>query len=341
MFALFIFTVAVVSGCGGGKKTTTTSQQQPIVIKMACVASEQSPQWMYGVKVFKELVEKNSNGRIVVEAQSGGALGGEREIFEGLILGNLQAGAVSTAPMVAVEPRIGILELPYLIESYEVADKVFDGPIGQEASAMLLAKGVRVLAWMETDFRQISNSKRSINSPADLKGLKIRVPETPSLNLWFKSLGADPTPIPFPDIYPALQQKVVDGQENGALLTYAQKFFEVQPHLTLSHHCYYAASISVSEKFYQSLPDDLKQVVLLAAKDASASERKGNRQIVGKFVDDMKKAGVNVVELTPEAKKKFQESAIPVYEHYNKAGGPSAEFLNKVLKEVGKESVLK
>ncbi|MFZ5649267.1 MAG: TRAP transporter substrate-binding protein [Bacillota bacterium] len=338
--AIIVLMMSVVAGCGGQAQQQPT-QQKPVTIKLACVASQQSPQWIYGVQVFKDRVEKNSGGRVVVEAHSGGSMGSEREIFEGIILGNIQAGALSTAPMSAVEPRIAILELPYLIESYDLADKIFDGPIGEEAKNMLLTKGVRVLAWMETDFRQISNSKRSVASPEDLKGLKIRVPDTPSLNMWFRELGADPTPIPFPDIYPALQQKVVDGQDNGVLLTYAQKFFEVQPHLTLTNHCYYAASIVISDKFYQGLPDDLKQVVSQAAKEAAISERKGNRQVVSKFIDDMKKAGVKVVEPTAEARKKFQDSAIPVYRHYKKAGGPSAEFLEKVLKETGKESVIK
>jgi tripartite ATP-independent transporter DctP family solute receptor len=192
-------------------------------------------------------------------------LGNERELIEGTKIGTIQMSFVSGA-IAGFYKEAQVLDIPYLFSSGPVAWKVMDGPFGQEMAADILQKtGMRVLAYGETGFRNFTNSSRPIKSPADMKGLKIRVMETPVYVNMVKALGAAPTPIAWSEVYTALQQKVVDGQENPVATIMQAKLYEVQKYLTLDGHSYGVDFFLINDKFYRSLPQETQQIIKTSA----------------------------------------------------------------------------
>ncbi|MHB1420223.1 MAG: TRAP transporter substrate-binding protein, partial [Bacillota bacterium] len=229
LFALVMVLLLVAvfaGGCGSNKDaedktggvTDNSASQQPISFTAAVTAPAEHPAGK-SITKFAELVEQKSNGRIKVQTALGGVMGSEREMTEALQLGNLQVGFISDIGMAAVIPEIAFVNLPYLFTDYDqVKELYYNGWIGEEVSKLTLNKGVRILSFADNGFRGLSNSKRPIVGPDDLKGLKIRVPEFPMLLKFFEKLGAAPTPMAITELLTALQQKTVDGQDNGPTL---------------------------------------------------------------------------------------------------------------------------
>jgi len=214
---------------------------------------------------FKGLVEGATGGNVIVKVFPTSQLGNERELIEGTKIGTIQMSFVSGA-MAGFYKEAQVLDIPYLFSAGPVAWKVMDGPFGQEMAADILQKtGMRVLAYGETGFRNFTNSTRPIKSPADMKGLKIRVMETPVYVNMVKALGAAPTPIAWSEVYTALQQKVVDGQENPVATIMQAKLYEVQKYLTLDGHSYGVDFFLINDKFYQSLPQETQQIIKTSA----------------------------------------------------------------------------
>ena len=214
---------------------------------------------------FKGLVEGATGGSVNVKVFPASQLGNERELIEGTKIGTIQMSFVSGA-IAGFYKEAQVLDIPYLFSSGPVAWKVMDGPFGQEMAADILQKtGMRVLAYGETGFRNFTNSSRPIKSPADMKGLKIRVMETPVYVNMVKALGAAPTPIAWSEVYTALQQKVVDGQENPVATIMQAKLYEVQKYLTLDGHSYGVDFFLINDKFYRSLPQETQQIIKTSA----------------------------------------------------------------------------
>jgi len=214
---------------------------------------------------FKGLVEGATGGNVIVKVFPSSQLGNERELIEGTKIGTIQMSFVSGA-IAGFYKEAQVLDIPYLFSSGPVAWKVMDGPFGQEMAADILQKtGMRVLAYGETGFRNFTNSNHPIKSPADMKGLKIRVMETPVYVNMVKALGAAPTPIAWSEVYTALQQKVVDGQENPVATIMQAKLYEVQKYLTLDGHSYGVDFFLINDKFYRSLPEETQQIIKTSA----------------------------------------------------------------------------
>ena len=214
---------------------------------------------------FKGLVEGATGGNVIVKVFPASQLGNERELIEGTKIGTIQMSFVSGA-IAGFYKEAQVLDIPYLFSSGPVAWKVMDGLFGQEMAADILQKtGMRVLAYGETGFRNFTNSSRPIKSPADMKGLKIRVMETPVYVNMVKALGAAPTPIAWSEVYTALQQKVVDGQENPVATIMQAKLYEVQKYLTLDGHSYGVDFFLINDKFYRSLPQETQQIIKTSA----------------------------------------------------------------------------
>jgi tripartite ATP-independent transporter DctP family solute receptor len=210
---------------------------------------------------FKGLVEGGSGGNVVVKVFPASQLGNERELIEGTKIGTIQMCFVSGA-IAGFYKEAQVLDIPYLFASGPVAWKVMDGPFGKDMAADILKQtGMRVLAYGETGFRNFTNSKLPIKSPADMKGLKIRVMETPVYVNMVKALGAAPTPIAWSEVYTALQQKVVDGQENPVATIVQAKLYEVQKYMILDGHSYGCDFFLINEKFYQSLPKESQELI--------------------------------------------------------------------------------
>lgn len=256
---------------------------------------------------FAKEVKAKSSGRIEVQVFGAGALGGERDIVEGVKNGFIQAGLASGV-MANFYPNAMLTDIPYLFSSETVADRVMDGTFGQKLSADLLAAtGMRNLCFGEVGFRDFTSGKVAIHSPKDLIDMKIRVQETPIYVTEMKALGAQPTPIAFPELYTALQSGVVDGQENPIPTIIFAKLYEVQKHVTLDGHNYGVDWFVMNDKFFQTLPPDLQKVVQDSAKLACAEERRVNRVFTADGIKTLKEKGVTVY--TPTAAELAQFKA--------------------------------
>jgi len=230
--------------------------------------------------VFASLVNTRSNGRIKVEVYGAGALGAEREYVESIKAGNVEAG-IASGVISNFFPDAMVTDIPYLFPSEYVAWEVMNGPVGQKlADKFLATTGMRCLTFSEVGFRNFTNSVRPIKTPADLKGLKIRVMETPLYITMMKALGANPTPIAWTETYTALQTHVVDGEENPIGSILMAKLQEVQKYLTLDGHVYGVDWFIINDKFFQKLPADLQYIVLDSARISAAVSR-GMSQLIG------------------------------------------------------------
>ena len=278
-----------------------SSEQKTYVIKAGHAAAK-SHFAQKSFEKFKELVEKNSNGKIKVEIHPEGELGGEREMLEQLLLGDLTMMAPASAPLEAVSKDIALWDLPYLFKDHETAYRVLDGEVGQEVLDSFSDKGIIGLVYWENGFRHLTNNKKPVTSVRDMQGMKMRTLENPmQINTW-SATGANATPIAFTELYSALQQKIVDAQETPLSLMYAQKFYEVQHYLTLTGHTYSPWPVIMNKKFYDSLPKNLQKVVMDAAVETRDYNRKLSKEDEIKSLELLKQKGMEVTELSDEQK---------------------------------------
>jgi len=224
-------------------------------------------------RVFAALVNSRSGGRIKVTVYGAGSIGAEREYVEGIKAGTVEAG-IASGVLANFFPAAAITDIPYLFPSSKVAWDVLDGPFGDKLRALFLQQtGMRALSFAEVGFRHFTNSIKPIKTPADLKGMKIRVMETPVYVNMLKAVGASPTPVAWTETYTALQTGVVDGQENPVGSILSGKIYEVQKYVTLDGHVYGVDWFIINEKFFKSLPADLQYIVLDSAQASSTVGR--------------------------------------------------------------------
>jgi TRAP-type transport system periplasmic protein len=275
----------------------------------------------YGVAIdtFAREVEARTNGRYKIQTFYAGALGAERESVEGVQLGTLDLTLTSTGPLPNFVPEVAILDIPFLFRDYAHARAVLDGPIGQELLQKFPPKGMVALAWGENGFRHMTNSKRPVNVPDDLKGLKMRTMENPIHIQAYKQFGILPTPMAFTEVFTALQQGTVDGQENPLSVITAAKLDQVQKNLTLTGHVYSAAVLLMNKAQWDKLSAADKQAFLDAAREAVKANRARIDDDERRAVADLKSKGMAIVENVDKAK--FQATLAPVYVDFGKRFG--------------------
>lgn len=261
---------------------------------------------------FKEEVNKALPGKYDVIVHHSGALGSETQVLQQIQLGTTQMAVCTTAPIEAFVPEIKSLEMPFLFPSYEAADKILDGPIGKDLAKRFEKSGFIALHFLDNGFRNVTNAERVVKAPADLKGLKIRTMEAPThLAIW-RAIGANPTPMAWP-IFTALQQGVIDGQENPIAVIHAAKLVEAgQKYLTLSRHVYSALVFVANKSFIDALPAADRQAILDAARSASLKGRTFIRDNELKQLAELKAAGMQVEE-APDMEA-FRKATAPVVE---------------------------
>lgn len=303
--------IAVVTAFAGTSFAQTT-------IKIAYALA---PNSHYGVAAnsFNDNLQKLAPGRFKVEQFPSSALGGERETIESLQLGNLEMVVTSSGPVINFVPEAGIMDIPFLFRDSAHARAALDGAPGQEILAKFPAKGLVALAWGEQGFRHLTNSKHAVNAPADMKGLKLRTMENPVHMTAFRTLGASPTPMAWPEVIQGLQQGTIDGQENPMSVIVSAKLPEVQKYLTLSRHVYSPALLIMSKRTFDKLNDADKKAVQEAAKVAAKDMRAWVDGVEAKAVADVKAAGMNVVEKVDTAA--FQAALAPAFDEYAKRFG--------------------
>jgi len=278
---------------------------------------------------FAEWVDEKTNGSVKVEIYPDGVLGGDRDVLEGLQLGTIEGTSLSTGLVAAHVPEFNVFDLPFLFENEQRAWAVLDGPIGQEMLDKLPDVGLIGLNYWENGFRHLTNSVRPVRTPDDVKGLKIRTLENQlHVDAW-KTLGALPTPMAYNELYTALQQQVVDGQENPPGNITTAKFYEVQDYLTLTGHIYNAQPLLVSKIFWDKLTPQEQQALREAADQARDLQRELNAKENEESLNFLREQGMNIIELTPQEKKAFQDALAPIYDQY----GPSVgvDLLNRIL----------
>jgi len=315
---IFALSVGLLAGCGGGKEAASTTNegqkvQEEVYVIKAGHANPATHPYHIGLVKFGELLEEKSNGRIKLDAFHSSQLGNERDLIEGLQLNTVQAAVITSAPLSGFTDAYLAFDLPFLFANVGEARLICDSEIGDEMLSSLENDGIVGLAFFENGMRNITNSKRPIEKPEDLKGIKIRTMENPMHMEAFRVMGADPTPMAFGELYTGLQQKAIDAQENPYVVIYANNFFEVQDYLSVTEHLYSPAPLLMSKTFFESLPADLQEVVMVAAKEAQVYQRAACDEQSAMLLKSLEEAGMKVNQ--PD-KAPFVEATKSVYDKY-------------------------
>lgn len=314
--SLIIFLVILfMTGCSNA---TNNESKAEYVLRLGHLQTETHPYHKGAIK-FKELVESKSNGKIQIDIFPSSQLGNGRDQIEGAQIGSIHFHIGSVAPVTNFAPKFNVLNIPYLFESREHAFKVLDGEIGKEIASDLTNKGLINLGFMENGWRHMTNNKHAIKTSEDASSLKMRVQESPPYISLIKALGSTPVPVPFGELYTALEQKVVDGQENPLAQIYLNKLHEVQKYLTLTAHNYDAAVFIMSKTTFDTLPEDLQKIVNESAKEAIDYERKIALEEEEVLLENLRESDIEIEE-NPDLAS-FREAVKPVYEEFEESIG--------------------
>jgi tripartite ATP-independent transporter DctP family solute receptor len=306
--ALSVMTAGLVSGTAVAQTTMRIS-----------ISVGQNSHQGVAIDTFAKEVEKRTAGRYKIQTFYSGSLGAERESVEAVQLGTQELTFTSTGPVPNFVPEVKILDVPFLFRDYAHARMVLDGQIGQDMLKKFESKGIKALAWGENGFRHMTNSKRAVNAPDDLKGLKMRTMENPVHIQAYKGFGIVPTPMAFTEVFTALQQGTVDGQENPLSVITAAKFDQVQKHLSLTGHVYSPAVFLMNKALFDKLSDADKTAFLEAAKEGVKANRARVDADEKIAVADLRGKGMQVVDTLD--KSKFQSVLKPVYADFEKQFG--------------------
>jgi TRAP-type transport system periplasmic protein len=266
-----------------------------------------------GAKKFAELLDKKTSGKLKARVFPGGQLGQETEVIQNVQSGTIEFTLVGHDPLAQFAPITTILSQPYLFRDHEHAFRLLSGRLGKEIEGALRERGLRALAWGDNGARVYTNNTRAINAPADLAGLKIRSPQSPVNLAVTKALGGIPIAMPYGEVYTALQQKTIDGQENAVINIYPARLYEVQKYMTMTNHLLSFTVLLMNEQLYGRLPEEQKQAVTAAAAEAMAFQRETSRRMSDELTVEMEKKGVKVNR--PELAA-FREAALPLHQEY-------------------------
>lgn len=292
-----------------------------IVVRVAHTIAPDS-HYNKGLEHLGQLLNEATKGEIELQIFHSSQLGSERDAIEGVSMGTLEMTLISSAPLANFTNAFLVFDLPFIIQDRQKAYVWMDGPEGQKILDSVLSKGMVALGIWENGFRMLTNSKRPVAVPEDLNGLKIRLMENPIHVGTFKTLGAYPVPMPFGELFTALQQGTVDGQENPLIIISTSKFAEVQKYLSLTGHFYAPAILLINKDFWEKkLTDEQRKIFTEAELKARAWERNYSIENEQKLVDSLKEQGM---EVTMPDKAKFFEAVQPVYKEFEDKVGKEA-----------------
>jgi TRAP-type transport system periplasmic protein len=287
-----------------------------------------------GAERFAEIVAAKSGGKLKVNLFPGGTLGSDAQTVSAVQAGTVEITVLNSGILASQVKEFAIYDFPFLFANAKEADAVVDGPFGKNLHAKLADKGIVGLAYWELGFRNLTNSRRPINKVEDIAGLKLRVIPNPINIDWVKALDANPTPLAFPELFAALDQKAVDGQENPVSVILANRFAEVQKYLTLTNHQYNPQSVIFSKKVWDTLSATEKQILQDATVEAGKYQRQVSREQATSMLEELKKAGMQVTELPPAEQAKLREKMKPVIDKY--AGSVGEGTVKDVMAELAK-----
>ncbi|MFD1415804.1 TRAP transporter substrate-binding protein [Oceanobacillus jeddahense] len=314
----FLMFVIIVAGCS----PSAVDDEEPYVIRVGGGTSSPEHSLSKTWAFFKERLEEESDGRFQVELFISGELGGDRELTEAVQFGAIELTAPSTGAVTGFNQAFNIFDLPFLFSDREQTYEILDGENGQHVLETLDDKNLKGLAYFENGFRNLTNSVQPIESVDDVKNLSIRTMENSMHIEAWQSVGANPTPMSFEELYTALQQGTINGQENPMGLMNISRFYEVQDYLTLTNHIYSPYVVLMNKPFYDELPPDLQEVLQEVITEAQTYNRELATQEDVDALEVMKEQGVQVTELEQSELDRFQEAMTPIYEEYREMIGP-------------------
>ena len=322
-----LLTVIFIIGCGGKNGQSSENEigstsdngnsetDRTIVLGHMGTASDSNHLQQYSMK-FKEEMERLTNGEVTVEIHPGGALGGERDLVEGVQLGTVDMTIISSGPLGNFVPESNVFDFPFLFRSFEHADKVVTGEIGRNIDASLENIGIKSVSWALNGYRHMMNSVRPIRHPDDLKGLKVRTMENKIHMESFKAFGADPTPMSGTELYTALQQGVVDGMESPLAWIVPSKFHEVQPYMSLSFHFYSPSPVLMNKAAFDSYSQEIQDAVMEAGELAKRHQIAFVEEIEGVLIQEAADYGTEIIRPEDFDTQAFVEASQPLYEAF-------------------------
>jgi len=276
-----------------------------------------------GARKFAELVAAKSGGKLQVKEFPASQLGNEMQQQSALQGGVQEMTAPAPTSLAGIVKEFGLLDFPFIVSNFKQADALVDGPVGKALLAKLPEKGLIGLTFFDLGFRNITNSKRAITKPEDLDGIKLRVIPNPVFLETFKTFKANPVPMPFAELYPALETKAVDGQENPYSVILSNKFYEVQKFLSATNHVYAANIILVSKRFWDKLSPAEQKILQDAANEARDYQRTASREVAGKAVAELRGKGMQFNELAPAELARMRSLVKPIHDKFSAEYDPA------------------
>ena len=325
MKRVIILTIALGLLFGGmlfsAGKAEDKAASQTFVMKVG-IGHPMSHSFAKGLEKMRQILDQETGGRLKLEIYPDSQLGGEREMQESVALGNLE---MTVSGLLAIyEPLFAVLDVPYLFRDREHIRKFHAGEAFKQLAGSLVQKNIKVITYFEGGFRQVTNNVRPINSVSDIRGLKIRTPEIPAMIETFKALNAVVTPLSFRELYGALQQGVVDGQENPVKNIHAGKFFEVQKHIAMTNHQYNSGYVYMNNGYFNRLPAELQTALLKAAEEASVYQVKLDADTENSLLEELKSKGMQV---TYPDQNEWRNATKGVYDVFYQRYGDNARKL--------------
>ena len=318
---------------------STVAQAQDIqdrVIKFGHLNNADHPVSL-GVKRFAELLAAKSGGKLKVQEFPASQLGNELQQQSALQGGVQEMSAPATTSLAGIVKEFGLVDFPFAVDSFAQADALLDGPFGQALLAKLPEKGLVALGYWDLGFRNVTNSKRPITRPEDLDGLKIRVIPNPVFLETFKAFKSNPVPMPFAELYGALESKAVDGQENPFAVILSNKFFEVNKFVSATNHVYAANIVLVSKRFWDRLSSTEQKIMNDSAAEARAYQRQASRAAAQKAVGELQAKGMQFNEVSADQQARMRDIAKPVTEKFAASYDPAiVKLYNDELAKVRK-----
>lgn len=296
----------------------TVALAADVTLKLGHIADPKNP-YAQGAQKFADLVSEKSGGTMEIQVFPSSQLGNQRDLVEGLTLGTVDMCMSSSAVLGNFLPKVAVFDLPFIFRDRAHTFKVLDG-IGMEIAKGLEPRGIKVLGYFENGVRNMTNNVRPITKPEDVQGLKIRVMEQPVYIEMIKSLGGNPTPMAFGELFTALQQGVVDGQENPAAHIYTKRFFEVQKYISLTEHTYSAEPMLISMISWNKLNDDQKKVLQEASDEARDWQRQLAIDLENGYWQKIRESGKSEI-LVDVDKEAFKKATKPVWDMFEKTVG--------------------
>jgi len=334
LLLVLVFALVTATGCGGNGNgepapapengEAEAPSEEQIVLRGATTPDASHP-YNQGLIAYGEMLEERTDGKFRIETYPDSQLGSERELIEGVQMGTIELTVVSTAPLAGFSDAFLVTDLPFIFEDKPHAYRVLDGEIGQSIFDQLEGTGIVGLAFWENGFRNITNSQRPIEVPEDMEGLKIRTMENQIHMDSFRQVGADPTPMAFGELFTALQQGTVDGQENPLPIISVSRFSEVQEHLALTGHFYAPAPLLISGAFWDTLTEEEQEIFQQAAIEATEIQRGMIQEMDDRLVDELAEEGMQITR--PDVAP-WQEAMAPVYEQWEDTIG--AELIQQI-----------